>query len=432
MKYKSIDSSLFVRNRQKVVNKLKSDSLLILVSNDEMPRSGDQYFPFKQNPNMLYLTGIDQEETILILCPNHPNESYREILFLKQTNEHIAVWNGHKYTKEEGKAISGILNVKWIEDFDAILKELMVYSRNTYLNIPENPRFSTEVVCNESRFANKLMKQFPLHKYRRFAPIIDVIRVVKDAEEIEQLKKACEITSKAFFKAVAQVKPGVMEYEVEAELIGEMIRNGASGHSFTPIVASGKGTCVLHYIENDKPMKDGDMLLMDFGAEYAHYAGDLSRTIPVNGKFSNRQKEVYQACLNVYKQAKKMFVPGNTINKLHAEVCKIMEQELVKLGLFSYADVANQDPNNPLFKKYFMHGTSHFIGLDVHDVGTKDMVFLNGMVLSCEPGIYIPEEEIGIRIETDMVVSQYPVDLLENVPVEVEDLEALMGNKSKK
>ena len=432
MKYKKIDPSLFIRNRQKVISKLKSDSLVILVSNDEMPRSGDQCFPFKQNPNLLYLTGIDQEETILILCPNHPNEAYREMLFLKKTNEHIAVWNGHKYTKEEGENISGIKNVKWVEDFQPILKELMVYSKNTYLNIPENPRFSTEVVCNERRFADELMKQYPLHKYRRFAPIIDLIRVVKDNDEIELLRKACEITSKAFFKAVAQVKPGVWEYEVEAELIAEMIRNGAAGHSFTPIVASGKSSCVLHYIENDKIMNNGDMLLMDFGAEYANYAGDLTRTIPVNGKFSPRQKEVYQACLNVYKQAKKMFVPGNTINNLHADVCKIMEQELIKLGLFTQQQVTNQDPEAPLFKKYFMHGTSHFIGLDVHDVGTKDMKFTNNMVLSCEPGIYIPEEGIGVRIETDMVVSHYPIDLLENVPVEVEEIEALMSKKGKK
>lgn len=428
MKYQRIDSSLFVRNRQKVISKLKKDSLVILVSNDEMPRSGDQTFPYRQNPALYYLTGIDQEDTMLILCPNHPIDSMREILFLKKTNEHIAVWNGHKYTKEEGSEISGIKNIKWNDEFWNVVRELMIYSRNTYLNIPENARFTTSVMTYERRFAKALMKEFPLHKYRRFAPIIDLIRVVKDEEELKIMEKACEITSSAFQKAVSAVKPGAMEYEVEAEIIAEITRKGGNGHSFTPIVAGGKNTCVLHYIENDKELRDGDLLLMDFGAEYAHYAGDLTRTIPVNGKYSPRQKEVYQACLNVYKEAKKMFVPGNTINKLHAEVCKIMEKELIKVGLFTQAEADNQDPENPLFKKYFMHGTSHFMGIDVHDVGTKDMVFQKGMVLSCEPGIYIPEEGIGIRIETDMVVDDKPIDLMENVPVEIEEIEAMMTN----
>ena len=428
MKYKRIDSSLFARNRQKVVSKLKKDSLVILVSNDEMPRSGDQTFPYRQNPALFYLTGIDQEDTMLLLCPNHPIDSMREILFLKKTNEHIAIWNGHKYSKEEGCEISGIKNVRWNDEFWNVVRELMIYSRNTYLNIPENARFITSVMTHERRFAESLMKEFPLHKYRRFAPIIDFIRVAKDEVEIDLMKKACGITATAFQKAVSVVRPGAMEYEVEAEIIAEIIRNGGNGHSFTPIVAGGKNTCVLHYTENDKELKDGDMLLMDFGAEYAHYAGDLTRTIPVNGKFSPRQKEVYQACLNVYKEAKKMFVPGNTINKLHAEVCKIMEKELIKIGLFTQAEADNQDPENPLFKKYFMHGTSHFMGIDVHDVGTKDLVFQKGMVLSCEPGIYIPDEGIGIRIETDMVVDNIPVDLMENVPVEVLEIEELMSN----
>lgn len=429
MKYKAIDSSLFIRNRQKITSKLKKDSLVILVSNDEMPRSGDQFFPFRQNPSLFYLTGIDQEETMLVLCPNHPLNSMREILFLKKTNEHIAIWNGHKYTKEEGTTISGITNVKWNDEFWNVVRELMIYSKNTYLNLPENARFATPVITQEKRFADTLMNEFPLHKYRRFAPIIDSIRVVKDIIEIELMKKACKITASAFQKAVSVIKPGAMEYEVEAEIIAEITRKGGNGHSFSPIVAGGKNTCVLHYIENDKELKDGDLVLMDFGAEYAHYAGDLSRTVPVNGKFSSRQKEVYQACLNVYTEAKKMFIPGNTINKLHAEVCQVMEKELIKIGLFTQTDVDNQNPENPLYKKYFMHGTSHFIGIDVHDVGTKDMPFQKGMVLSCEPGIYIPEENIGIRIETDMLVDINPIDLMKDVPVEIEDLENLFVEK---
>ncbi|NLN73162.1 MAG: M24 family metallopeptidase [Bacteroidales bacterium] len=427
MKYDKIPQQLFIKNRQKAINKIHQNSAIILVSNDEMPRTADQYFSFRQNSDFLYFSGIDQEESILIIAPQHLNKKYREALFLKKTNEHIAIWEGHKYTKEEAKEISGIENIYWLEDFEAILRDVMAQSQNIYLNISEDIRFQPVVERNEKRFYKELKEKFPLHQYQRFAPIVNELRTVKETEEIELLKRACEITEKAFYKTIKHVKPGVWEYELEAEMTAEMIRNRATGHSFPPIIASGRSSCVLHYINNNKQLQDGDLLLMDFGAEYANYAGDITRTIPVNGKFSPRQREVYQACLNVYNEAKKMFVPGNTINKLHAEVCKIMEKELIKIGLLKQEDVDKQNPEQPLFRKYFMHGTSHFIGLDVHDVGSKDAIFEKGMVLSCEPGIYILEENIGIRIETDIVVDDNPIDLMANVPVEIDDIEALMA-----
>lgn len=406
---------------------MKNGAMAIFVSNDEMPRNGDQNFPFRQNSDFFYLTGIDQEESLLCLFPNHPVESMREILFVKKTNEHIAVWYGHKYTKEEAAQTSGISNVVWVDDFKTMLPELMFLAKSVYLDLQENSRYSTEVVRNERRFADKLMQDYPLHKYRRVAAILTELRLVKEPEELDAIKKACEITSKAFLKAVKVIKPGVMEYQVEAELAAEMLRNGANGHSFAPIVAGGAGACVLHYIENNKPLQDGDLVLMDFGAEYANYAGDCTRTVPVNGTFTPRQREVYEACLYVYKEAKKLLIPGNTIASAQDEVMKMMEKELIKLGLFTQEEVDRQDVNAPLLKKYYMHGISHFIGLDVHDVGSREEVFRAGMVLSCEPGIYIPEEGIGIRIETDILVAESPVDLMESLPVEVAEIEALFA-----
>lgn len=428
MKYNPIPTEFFVRNRQKLVSQMKSNALAIFVSNDEMPRNGDQNFSFRQNSDFFYLTGIDQEESILCLYPNHPNEKMREILFVKKTNEHIAVWYGHKYTKEEATTTSGVQNVMWLDEFDASLPDLMFMAKSVYLNLQENSRYSTEIVRNERRFADRIKQDYPLQKYRRMAAVLIGLRMVKESEELDLMKKACEITEKAFLKAVKVIKPGAWEYEVEAELIAEMIRNGATGHSFAPIIASGKSACVLHYIENNKLLQDGDLVLMDFGAEYANYAGDCSRTVPVNGKFSPRQKEVYEACLSLYKRAIKLLTPGNTINIAQNEVVKMMEQELIKLGLFTQEQVDKQDSDAPLYKKYYMHSVSHFIGLDVHDVGGRDASFQEGMVLSCEPGIYIPEEGIGIRIETDVVVAEEPIDLMAHLPVEVDEIENLFKN----
>lgn len=427
MKYDPIDPELFLYNRKNFVKKMKQGSLAIFHSNDEMPRNGDQDFPFRQHSDFFYLTGIDQAKSILMLFPDCPLPKYREALFLKESNELMAIWYGKKYSKDEAENISGIKNVFWLDNFDAALKEVMSLCENVYLNINENPRFTSPVVYPDLRFALDLKSKYPTHNYKRSAPIVSKLRMVKSDIEIGLIKQAIEITAKGFDRLLKFVKPGVMEYEVEAEITCEFIRNKANGHAYYPIVASGAGACVLHYVENNKVCKNGDLLLLDFGAEYANYAGDLSRTLPINGKFSKRQKEVYNSCLNVMKAAKKLMVSGTSIEKYHALVCKIMEKELIKIGLFTEKDVKNQDPAKPLYMKYFMHGTSHFMGMDVHDVGTKQDIFKPGMLFSCEPGIYIQEEGLGIRIENDILITKKGnIDLMTHIPVEVEDIERLM------
>jgi len=430
MKYQAINPELFIKNRENFKKHLKPNSVAIFNSNDEMPRNGDQNFPFRQNSDFFYLTGIDQEKSILLLCPECPNPKLREVLFLVETSELIAIWYGHKYTKDEGSTTSGIKTILWLDSFETVLKEVMSTTHNVYLNTNENIRYSSEVITRDVRFAKDIKKKFPAHNYHRAAPIVTNLRTSKSSIEVELIQKACDITEKGFRRVLQFVKPGVMEYEVEAEITHEFLCNRANGHSYSPIIASGKSACVLHYVENNKECKDGDLMLLDFGAEYANYAGDLSRTIPVNGKFTPRQKDVYNACLRVMKAAIKMLVVGNTIDKYHAEVCKVMEKELIGLGLFTAEDVKNQDPAKPLFFKYYMHGTSHFMGLDVHDVGSKQEELRDGMLFSCEPGIYIMEEGIGIRIENDILVTENgPVDLMKNIPIEVDEIEALMAKK---
>ncbi|MBW6490397.1 MAG: aminopeptidase P N-terminal domain-containing protein [Lentimicrobium sp.] len=427
MRYHQINSGLFAKNRIYLEKKLKPNSLAIIHSNDEMPRNGDQSYPFRQNSDMFYLTGLDQEKCILTLFPNHPVEALREIIFTVKTNDHMVTWYGHKYTLEQVTEISGITTVKWLDDFEGTLRDFMSRAEYVYLNLNENPRFTTEVPSRDLRFMQQLRNDYPLHSFERLSPLLTDLRMVKDDEEIRLLTRACEITGDAFGRVLNFVKPGVMEYEVEAEITHEFIRNGASGHSYPPIIASGVNNCILHYNQNDQECKNGDLLLLDFGAEYANYAGDCSRTIPVNGKFTARQRQVYEAVLRVLRKATKMLVPGTTIDKYHAEVCKIMENELIGLGLFTAENVENQDPDNPLYFKYYMHGTSHFIGLDVHDVGSKQHPLTKGMVLSCEPAIYIPEEGFGIRLENDILVDEEPVDLMAHIPIEPDEIEALMA-----
>lgn len=427
MRYQPINPGLFEKNREQLEKKLKPNALAIINSNDEMPRNGDQVFPFRQHSDMFYLTGLDQEKCILTLFPNHPVERMREIIFTVKTSDLMVTWHGHKYTLEQAAAISGVKTIKWLDDFEDTFRDLMARAHSVYLNQNENPRFTTDVPSRDLRFIQELRTNYPLHEFMRLSPLMTELRMVKKKEEIDLLSRACEITGDAFDRVLNFVKPGVMEYEVEAEITHEFIRKGASGHSYPPIVASGINNCILHYNQNDQVCKDGDLLLLDFGAEYANYAGDCSRTIPVNGKFTPRQRQVYEAVLRVLRKASKMLVPGTTIDKYHAEVCKIMEKELIGLGLFTADDVKNQDPANPLFFKYYMHGTSHFIGLDVHDVGSRQQSFTKGMVLSCEPAIYIPEEGFGIRLENDIVVDYEPVDLMAHIPIEPDDIEALMA-----
>jgi Xaa-Pro aminopeptidase len=430
MKYENIDSQLFIENRNRLQQLMLPNSMAILLSNDEMPRSGDQNYDFHQQPDLFHLTGIGQEKTILLFFPDSPNPMYREALFIRRTNEHIQVWEGHKHSIEEAKTISGIQNIYWIDTFEDILPSLMVYADNVYINTNENDRAMVVVPYSDLRFAKTLREHYPAHTFKRLAPLMQQLRAVKQPEEIRLTQRAIDITREAFIKVLNFVKPGVMEYEVEAEIIGEFIRNRATGHAYSPIIASGANANILHYNDNNKPCNDGDMLLMDFGAEYAHYCADLTRTIPVNGRFSERQKNVYNAVLRVMKAAKEMLAPGVILAEYNNEVGKIMESELLGLGLLDKDDVAKQSPKQPLYKKYFMHGTSHFLGLDVHDVGARYEPMQVGNLFTVEPGIYIPEEKLGIRLENNVLITASgTIDLMANIPIEVEEIEDIMQGK---
>ncbi len=426
MRYSEIPAELFIKNRHKLFNTLTDNSIAIIHSNDEMPRNGDQTFPFRQHSDFFYLTGIEQEKSILIISKGY-KKKFEQILFILKPDKTLEIWEGHKLTIEEAKTISGIENIKYINEFESILRELVLSSENIYLNRNENVKFETPVPYKDIRFADELKEKYPFHTFKRLAPLLTELRLQKEPEEIEMIQKACDITTKAFHRVLKFVKPGVKEYEIEAEITAEFLRNGAGGHAYQPIVASGKDNCVLHYVSNDKICKNGDLVLMDFGAEYGNYAADTTRTIPVNGKFTDRQKEVYNAVLRVMKKATKLLKPSNTINKVNEEVNRMIEKELVNLGLAKQNDINDKEKRDTVRMKYFMHGNSHFMGLDVHDVGSKDTVFKAGMVLSCEPGIYIEEEGFGIRLENDILVTENgQIDLLADEPIEIEDIERLM------
>jgi len=428
MKYLPVNEVLFTNNRKNFVSRIKFNSIAIFNSNDEFPRSGDQNFTFKQNADFFYLTGIDQEQSILVLFPDCPNLLYREVLFLRQTNEHIAVWEGHKYTKEEAKRVSGIESVFWLSDFDAILHTIINYAEHIYINANENDRFSFEVPYRDLRFLQDLRSKYPLHHYERSAPIMRDLRAVKSDIEVELTKKACDITRDAFIRVLKFVKPGVAEYEIEAEIIHEFIKQRATGHAYSPIIASGKNAIVLHYIDNNQVCKDGDVILFDFGAEYANYNADMSRSIPVNGRFTKRQRDVYDAVLRVMKAATQLIVAGAIWNDYHDEVGKIMTAELIGLGLLDKHDVAKQDPKVPAYKKYFMHGTSHHLGLDVHDFASRYKPFEVGNILTCEPGIYIPQEGLGIRLENNILITKDGnIDLMADIPLEAAEIEEIMN-----
>lgn len=429
MKYKAPDTSLFITNRKNFNKKIKSKSIAVFNANDEQLRSGDQNFIFRQNPDLFYLSGIDQEQTILLLFPDCPNPLYREVLFLRQTNEYIAVWEGHKYTKEEARKVSGIQQVFWLEEFWNVLQSIIHYADHIYLNTNENDRYVHTVPYRDLRFIQELKERYPLHQYERSAVIMRDLRPVKSAVEVELTKKACQITRDAFVRVLKFTKPGVNEYEIEAEIIHEFIRQGATGHAYNPIIASGANANILHYNDNNQICQSGDVILFDFGAEYANYNADMSRSIPVNGRFTKRQKEVYQAVLRVMRAATKLLVAGTIWNEYHEEVGRIMESELIGLGLLDKHAVAKQDPAAPLYKKYFMHGTSHHLGLDVHDFASRYNAFEAGNILTCEPGIYIPEEGLGIRLENNILITATGnIDLMADIPVEAEEIEEIMNS----
>lgn len=429
MKYPTIDQSLFILNRKNFCNTLKNNSIAIFNSSDEFPRSGDQNFVFKQNPDLFYLSGIDQEQTILLLYPDCPNPLYREVLFLRQTNDYIKVWEGYKYTKEQAKAASGILSVYWLEDFDNILHSIVNYADNIYLNTNENDRYAHEVPYRDIRFIEKMRSKYPLHNYERSAPMMRNLRAVKSDVEIELIKKASAITRDAFIRVLKFTKPGVKEYEIEAEIIHEFIRQGGTGHAYTPIIASGHNANILHYNDNNQVCKDGDVILFDFGAEYANYNADMSRAIPVNGRFTKRQKDVYNAVLHVMKESIKLIGEGTIWNSYHEQVGEIMTEQLVNLGLISLEDVKNQNASYPAYKKYFMHGNSHHLGIDVHDFAGRYTPFTNGNILTVEPGIYIPEEDLGIRLENNILITANGnIDLMADIPLEAEEIEDIMNS----
>jgi Xaa-Pro aminopeptidase len=429
MKYSQIDNQLFKSNRQNFKKRLPKGSIAIFQSNDEFPRSGDQPFTFKQNPDLFYLSGIDQEQSILILFPDCPNPLYKEVLFLRQTNDHIAVWEGHKLTISEAKKVSGIENIYWLDEFWNILPSIINYADIIFLNTNENDRYAHQVPYRDIRFIEKLKNLYPLHRYERAAPILRDLRPIKSDIEISLTQKACDITKDAFNRVLKFVKPGVAEYEIEAEIIHEFIRQRATGHAYTPIIASGKNANILHYNDNNQICKDGDVILFDFGAEYGNYNADLSRSVPVNGRFTKRQKDVYNSVLHIMKEAKKMLLPGTIWNEYHDEVGKVVESELIKLDLLDKHDVAKQDSKMPLYKKYFMHGTSHHLGLDVHDFASRYKPFEAGNILTCEPGIYIQNEGLGIRLENDILLTtDGNIDLMAKIPIEAEEIEEIMNS----
>jgi Xaa-Pro aminopeptidase len=432
MRYKKIDTQLFVTNRKKLTKALKPQSLALFNSNDLMPTNADGHLPFRQNNDLFYLSGVDQENSILVICPDFPDKKYREVLFLQETNEQIATWEGHKLTKEEARELSGVQTIVWTSEFGRLFHHMMTMGgvENVYLNTNEHYRSEIKVETRDARFIEWCKKNYPLHEYQRVAPLMAQLRSVKSNEEIDLMQQACNITESAFRRVLKFVKPGVKEYEIEAEYSHEFLRNGSRGFAYTPIIASGANSCVLHYIENDKVCKDGDILLLDVGAEYANYNADLTRSIPVNGRYSKRQREVYDAVLRVMRAANKMLRPGVVYFDYHKEIQKLIESELIGLRLISKTDLKNQPKEKPAFQKYFMHGTSHMLGLDVHDVGNMHAKVREGQVWTIEPGIYIKEEGLGIRIENNVVIgTKRNTDLMRNVPIEADEIETLMNQK---
>ncbi|WP_294821860.1 aminopeptidase P family protein [uncultured Flavobacterium sp.] len=429
MKYHQIDSSLFIKNRKKFMAEMKPKSVAVFNSNDIYPISADSTMPFQQHRDIFYLTGADQEESILLLCPDAPYEHLREVLFLRETNEHIAVWEGEKLTKARATEVSGIKNIVWLKDFEKTLFEVMTYCDAMYINTNEHYRSAVETQTREDRFIKWWKEKYPAHQVAKSNPILQRLRSVKEQEELDLIQNACNITEKGFRRLLGFVKPGVWEYEIEAELIHEFVRNRSKGFAYTPIIASGNNANVLHYIENNQQCKDGDLILLDVAAEYANYSSDLSRTIPVSGRYTQRQKEVYNAVLRVKNEATKMLVTGTLWKQYHIEVGKVMTSELLGLGLIDKADVQNEDPAWPAYKKYFMHGTSHHLGLDTHDYGLLAEPMQPNMVFTVEPGIYIPAEGFGIRLEDNVVVqaSGEPFNLMRDIPIEVEEIESIMN-----
>ena len=428
MRYEQIDNTLFIQNRDNLAKRMKPRSVAVVHANDIMPKNADGTMIFYQNSNLFYLTGADQEESILLIAPDFPDEKMREVLFLRETSKEIAIWEGHKLTKEEGTDVSGINHIRWTREFEQVFYTILAECDNIYLESNEHIRNASTVETRNARFIKECKEKFPLYNYERLFPILQDLRCVKTEIEVSILQNACDITEKAFRRVLDFVKPGVIEYEVEAEYLHEFVRRGSKGFAYSPIVGGGGNSCVLHYLDNNQALKDGDVLLMDVGASYANYNADMTRTIPVNGRYTPRQRAIYDAVLRVKNAATDLLKPGNRIPEYHAEVGRLMEKELLELGLIDKTDIKNEDPDWPAYKKYFMHGTSHHLGIDVHDVASIYKVFEPGMVFTVEPGIYVPEENIGIRIEDNIVITKEGhINLMKNIPIEAEEIEEIMN-----
>ncbi len=429
MRLEKIDSDLFIANRKRFITHLQPGSMAVFNANDILPTSADGTMKFIQNKDFFYLSGVDQEESILVIFPDAYMEGHREILFLKETDENIARWEGEKLNKKQATEVSGIKNIYWLSEFEKVFRDLMSQAECVYLNSNEHLRAADQVETRDDRFRKWIKEHYPLHHYRRSQPIMHKLRAIKSELEIDQLKKASELNTKAFLRVMKFMKPGVMEYELEAEFLHEYVRNGSSGFSYEPIIATGGNACVLHYIENKDVCRDGDTVLFDCGCWYNNYASDVTRVFPVNGRFTPRQKAVYNAVLRVQKAALELLRPGNQLHEYHKEVGELMTAELLDLGLIDKTDVKNQDPNWPAYKKYFMHGTTHYLGLDVHDSGLWTEKMEVGNAFTCEPGIYIPEEGLGVRIEDDIVIGEKKnLNMTSGIPKEVEEIEEYMNS----
>ena len=428
MRYEPADSKFFIKNRQNLSSLLAEKSIAIINSNDIPPTNADGTLPLWQNADLIYLSGIDQEESVLLLFPDAANPSDREILFIRETNELITIWEGHKLTKKEAYQLSGVKNIQWLTNFESTLHRLVQEAENIYLNSNEHLRADSKVETRDARFGKKCRSEYPLHNFKRLAPLMHQLRVIKDAEDIKMLQKACDITEAGFRRVLQFIKPGVGEWEIEAEFIHEFICRKSRRFAYQPIIASGKNACILHYLDNDQVCQDGDMILMDVGAEYGNWNADMTRTVPVNGKFTPRQREVYEAVLRVMRQANAILRPGILPSDYQNQVIQIMEKELIHLGLIDAKEAKIQGPGHPLVKRYFMHGTSHHLGIDVHDVCPNNAPVAEGMVFTIEPGIYIPEENLGVRLENNFVIGKDEnFDLMANIPIEPDEIEALMA-----
>jgi len=428
MRYHPISASTYVNHRKLLAAELPSKAMAVIHSNDIMPTNADGSMPFRQNNDLLYLCGIDQEETVLLLFPDATNPAHWEILFVKETSAEIAIWEGEKFSKDGAEKHSGEATVMWVDQYKSMIQMLIPESLHVFLTSNEHLRQHNEAETREMRMGAELRQKYPLYHYQRLAPIMHRLRSIKSREEIDQVQHACKITESGFRRVLKAIKPGIMEYEIEAEYLHDFVRKGSRGFAYTPIIASGFNACVLHYIENNKACEAGDVILMDVGAEYGNYASDMTRCVPVSGKFTSRQKDVYNAVLRVMRGAQKLLKPGVMLSKYHSQVGVLMQEELVKLGLLTSSEIENQDSAKPAYKKYFMHGTSHFLGLDVHDVGLWHEPIQAGMIFTVEPGIYIREEKLGIRLENDILITENGfIDLMASIPIEADDIEALMA-----